>query len=342
MSAQSSDLKAFGASVGFVQDRTVDSPTTLGNVWVIDKQMVATCAHLISPYRTHLPALKVVFPHSRKEWAVESFMFHPKFDIKKAMRMTNVSLTETVPSLAVQMHNAVVLKLSENLPAVTEELVIRVNRQLSLPAPPREHGLGGNLGEIDLYVVVQTITNARKEGIITIWVDRNFPTARLFCQNGRVMYATYQNLSNEMAVYQIVNKNLRGNFHFWSASKPNWQASRAISRPTDMVLIESHRRFDELKRLVPMIGDASTLILRNSSEPNYGVLPAEVKDYTKMLWPLLDGGIPVGQLWQLAGIDDFAVYSSLYNLLQTNQVQVRTPAPVTMTQGDGSSELAPL
>src|SRR5690606_11440838 len=192
---------------------------------------------------------------------------------------------------------------------------------LSVPAPPREQGLGGNLGEIDLAMVLQTITNARKEGIITICDDRNFPIARIFCQDDLVMYAQYRNLTNEMSLYQIFNKDLRGNFFFWGAPKPNWNVTHSITRPADMVLIESHRRLDELKNLMMTVGPREALFVRKQEQPNLEVLPGEVKDYANLLWSLLDGGTPIGQLWQVANIDDFAIYTTVSELIKTGQVQ---------------------
>lgn len=321
MQLTATNPKTLARSIGILVDRTVADTPTLGNVWMIDADKVATCAHLALSYHNYLQALAVRFPHNGKQYGVEKAMFHPRFDKHAVGQLVQIALTEPTPTLPLQQHNAVVLQLKEELPALTETMVWKVNKNLSLPVPPRDQGLGGNLGEIDLYVVIQTITNARKEGVLIICDDRNHPMARVFCQNGRVMYAQFRNLSNEMAIYQIVNRDLKGNFFFWTAESPNWDVQAPIARPADMLLIEAHRRFDELRGMIARLGNLHSLFVRKQEEPHLEVIPSENKDYVRMIWPLLDGGTPVGQLWQLTGIDDYAIVSSLLELVATGQVE---------------------
>lgn len=326
-SAPTIDTRTIANSVGILVDR-VDG-AALGNVWVIDDAKVATCAHLVFGYRTFWPALKVIFPGAQREFGVDSAIFHPLFDIKMASKLAQVALTEPMPNLPLQQHNAAVLRLNPVLEPISDDMTFKVNKSLSLPLPPRDQGLGGNLGEIDLYVVVQTITNARKEGILTICDDRNHPVARVFCQNGRLLFAQYANLVNEMAIYQIVANDLKGNFFFWTAAHPNWEVSQPISRPAEMLLIEAHRRADELKKLVPMVGNPNNCFIRMQPQLNVEVLPPEVKDYARMLWELLDGGTPARQLWQLANIDDCAIYQTLSELLKTRQIAPKQEEYIT-------------
>ncbi len=324
-SATSIDIKTVANSVGILVDR-VDG-TALGNAWVIDEAKAATCAHLVFGYTTFWPALKIVFPGVGREFGVDSAIFHPRFDLKMAAMLAQVALTEPMPNLPLQQYNAAVLRLTPALTNISEDMSFRINKSLSLPLPPRDQGLGGNLGEIDLYVVVQTITNARKEGVLTICDDRNHPVARIFCQNGRLMYAQYANLVNEMAIYQIVSQDLKGNFFFWSTPCPNWEVTKPIARPAEMLLIESHRRVDELKKVLNQIGDTSNCYVRTRPEPNVEVLPGEMKDYARMLWDLFDGGTPVKQLWQLANIDDCAIFQTLHELIKTKQIAPASEEP---------------
>lgn len=183
--------------------------------------------------------------------------------------------------------------------------------------------MGGNLREIELFVVIQSITNARKEGIITICDERNYPVARIFCKDGRLVYAQYRNLVNEMAIYQIVNRELDGNFFFWAADKPNWEVTTAIAKPAEMVLIEASRRFDELKTMVPHLGGPETLYEKTIAEPNVEILPGPVKDYCRRLWDLLDGGTPLGQLWQVSNLDDYSIYVTIAELKRTQQIGIK-------------------
>lgn len=337
VSATPIDTKTIANSVGILIDR-VDG-TALGNVWVIDESKVATCAHLVFGYQSFWPALKVVFPGAGREFGVESAIFHPRFDMKMAAKLAQIALTEPMPNLPLQQHNAAVLRLTPALEPLSDDMTFKVNKSLSLPLPPRDQGLGGNLGEIDLYVVVQTITNARKEGILTICDDRNHPVARIFCQNGKLLFAQYANLINEMAIYQIVAQDLKGNFFFWSAQHPNWEVTKEIVRPAEMLLIESHRRTDELKKVIPLVGDPNTCFIHMRPDANFEVLPPEIKDYARMIWELLDGGTPVKQLWQLANIDDCAIYQTLAELIKTKQI---VPKAEERSNPDPNAHLNPL
>lgn len=321
------NVNTLARSIGCLVDRTMTDGNYLGNVWLIDEDKVATCAHLVSRYSNYLDALLVRFPGStpgtKRDYGVESALFHPAFDQTVANQLQQVSLTEPMPAVPLQKHNAVVLKLKKNVPELSDTITFRVNKNLSLPIPPREQGLGGNLREIELFVVIQSITNARKEGIITICDERNFPVARIFCKDGRLIYAQYRNLVNEMAVYQIVNRELDGNFFFWAADKPNWEVTTAIAKPAEMVLIEASRRFDELKTMVPLIGGPETLYEKTISEPNVEILPGPVKDYCRRLWDLFDGGTPLGQLWQVSNLDDYSIYVTIAELKRTQQIGVK-------------------
>ncbi len=334
VSASPIDTKTIASSVGILVDR-VDG-RALGNCWVIDDSKAATCAHLIFGYRSFWPALKVVFPGAGREFGVESAIFHPRFDMKMAAKLAQVALTEPMPNLPLQQHNAAVVRLTPVLEPLSDDMTFKVNKSLSLPLPPRDQGLGGNLGEIDLYVVVQTITNARKEGVLTICDERNHPVARIFCQGGKLMFAQYGNLINEFAIYQIVSQDLKGNFFFWSAPHPNWEVSKEIARPAEMLLIEAHRRTDEVKKMAGVIGDPNVCFLRLGPQPNVEVLPPEVKDYARILWELLDGGTPVRSLWQLSNLDDCAIYQTLCELIKTRQI---SPKPDDKQSIDGQGRL---
>lgn len=319
------DVRCFAGSVGVLIDRTSSRNEVLASVWLIDENTVATCAHAVSLFADVLPALKVVFPATGEERGVKRAMFHPRFNRKMTLQFED-SLSDYVPVLQLQKHNAAVLELSESVPELRHDIIYQVNQKLTMPAPPREQGLGGNLSEIDLALVIQTITNGRKEGVLIISDDRNRTIARIFCQDGKVKFAKYANLHNEMAIYQIVNQKLEGNFYFTSRREPDWEHDLAIARPTDMLLIESHRRLDELGRLHSVAGSKDRVWTKNSKTLNIDVIPVDIRTNTKMLWAVIDGCTPSDQLWRLTLMDDYAIFQALAELIKTNQVNDRNPA----------------
>ncbi len=318
---QEVDIRRFEGSIGLLIDNSVEGGEVLGHVWLIDEDKVATCAHLMMLYVPFLAALSIRFPGIGVEKGVSGAMFHPKFNRKIATQLARQALMLPVPTLALQKHNAVVLKLTNDLPNLSPELTKLVNSKLSPPPPPRDQGMGGSLNEMDLAMVLQTITNSRKEGILVISDDRGRTRARIFCQSGRVMHATYKNLVNETAMYQLFSQKLSGGqFYFSSVKEPDWEVKRPITRPTDMLLIESHRRLDELEKLIQSVGGRDAIFTATVPEPNVDVMPPDMKESCRMMWKVLDGATRAGKIWMLANLDDYSVFSTLYELLLTKQI----------------------
>jgi hypothetical protein len=319
--ASTEEVSQFAGSVGCLIDRCMRQETPLGTVWLFDSDKVATSAHLLSLYADCLQALKIRFPAADTERAVASVTFHPKFNVKQSEQMARRALSTSTPGLSLQEHNLAVIHLGGGPVDISLEQANAINERLSSPAPSRDKGLGGSLAEIDLPLVIQTITNARKEGMVVLSDERNKPLAKMFCKDGKVMNAVYGSLANEAAIYQITSHHLSGNFHFASCRNPDWPAIAPILRPTDMLLIESARRLDEIPKLLLELGGDTTVYQRTAVKPNLEVLPPDVRKDAEAIWPFLDGRVPIRQLWRLVGLDDYAVFLVLTELLKANHIQ---------------------
>ncbi len=320
-SEPNSNLTSMAGAIGLLIDRSAEEDEILGSVWLIDSNKVATCAHLITLYGDKLQALKVYFPAIGQSHGISQALFHPKFNRKYSAKLAADGLWDSLSNMHLQNYNAVVLTLTPQLTELKEKEKQVINQSLTIPAPQIEQGLGGNLADIDFYLVVQTITNARKEGVIIISDTRNRPVARLFCQNGRIAHAMFKNLSNELAVYQIVQARMKGNFFFQVKSEPDWPVERAIARPPEMLLLEAHRRMDEMEKFLASLGGHDAIFVRAVPWMNDGILPAEVAETARNLWPHLDGTLPIAALWQVVNVDDYAVYNALIELFKTRQIE---------------------
>lgn len=286
----------------------------------MDQDKVATTAHSIILFADHLEALKIRFPSSGEERGVTKALFHPRFARSSTTQMATQAMTEYIPQVSVQKNNAVVLLTRPTLPDLGMDAIAKLIQKNSVPSHAIEQGMGGSLAELDLAMVLQTITNARKEGILVITDERNRTIARIFCQDGKVLHAEYKGLINEYALYQIIESKLDGNFHFRSAKQPDWLCRRPIHRPPDMLLIESHRRYDELPKLYQEMGGPDSIWFRVAPELNTTKLTGDSLDRAKALWPVLDGTMPAKELWRVSGLDDFAVYQTIAELKQSMQV----------------------
>jgi hypothetical protein len=320
LSTQRQEIAKYATSVGMLVDRCVRREEPFGTVWMVEQNKVVTCAHLVVLYLEDLNALKVSFPATGQDWEVRDVDFHPRFDIKTANELSQRSLSQPVPALALQDHNLAVLTLSRSLVELTTDFMTTFNKKLSMTPMPRMKGLGGSVDELGLALVIQTMTASRKDGLLVLSDERNRPVAKLFCREGAVLYAKYGKLINEAAVYQMFCHQVTGQFLFQTASKPDWQVSAVMSRPTESLLLEAHRRMDEVPRVLTELGGDGTCYARATEILDEQALNPEVQIYARRIWPHLDGGVSIDRLWDIVCLDSYTVYVTLAELLSTRQI----------------------
>jgi hypothetical protein len=314
------DLTRHASFIGLIYDQTLSIREPICTFWQVDKDTIVTTAHSVILYKEALGALRARFPISGQERSLRSIAFHPELDVKQLSARAKVALTEPFPALPLQMYNVAVLKLSDKSNDVGSDTIGDVARTFAGMVGPKPGGLGGSLAEIELPLVVQTITNARKEGTLSVCDERGRTLGKIFCKDGRIHHVFYRGLVNEMAFYQIINHRLTGTFHFQTESEPDWTTVSEITKSTDLLLLESLRRLDEIEKLTAIVGGPSSLFERRTPAVNLEVLPPEAREFCRLLWPYVDGGTPLGSMWQVCGLDDFAVYSTLQELIKTRQV----------------------
>lgn len=331
------EVAKYAGSIGLLVDRCSRRDNPFGTVWMVDEDKVATCAHLVVLYADFLRGLKVRFPASNQEWEIVEAQFHPRFDRRVAVEMAQRSLSAPVPALALQDYNLVILRLSRGLTDLGSDESTTFNKKVSLAPLPRMKGLAGAVDDLGLALVVQTVTNARKEGMLIFSDERNRPTAKLFCRDGKIIYAKFGNLSNELAINQMFSQNLGGQFNFRTVSRPDWWVTEPMSRATDGLLLEAHRRMDEEPRKLEQLGGTSSYYVRATELLDESALSEETRPLASRIWPHLDGGVSVDQLWEVVNLDSYSVYSTLVEMLDAKQI-----APVQMMDSDGLNPMQPL
>jgi hypothetical protein len=320
ISTQKQEIAKYASSVGMLVDRCVRREEPFGTAWLIDNHRVVTCAHLVVLYLEDLTALKVGFPAMNQDWEVKDVDFHPRFDTQVAMELAQRSLSQPVPALALQDHNLAVLTLSRNLSDLTPDFKTSFNKKLSMAPAPRMKGLGGSVDELGLALVIQTMTASRKDGLLVLSDERNRPVAKLFCRDGMVLYAKYGKLINESAVCQMFAQQVTGQFNFQTASKPDWTVSAVMSRSTESLLLESHRRMDEIPKLLTELGGEGSCYARATDILDEPSINPELQAFARRIWPHLDGGVSMDRLWDVVSLDNYTIYSVLGELTRTQQV----------------------
>ena len=152
------ELTKYANAVGLVYDLSLPVRYPLAAVWQVDGETVVTCAHSVILYTEILKALRVRFPTSGREYSIKSVVFHPKVDKTVLKAMAKHGLTDPVNGLPLQKHNVALLKLSPNANELSADEIKEINDSFERFVPEHEAGLGGSLAEIELPLVVQTIT----------------------------------------------------------------------------------------------------------------------------------------------------------------------------------------
>jgi hypothetical protein len=310
--------------VGILIDRCARQEAPIGTVWLVDDNTVATCAHLVLLYEDFLRGLKVSFPAAAQTWEVTDVVFHPRFDRRAAKEMAERSLSAPVPALALQDHNVALLKLTQRVSHLGREEATQFNKKIAAVPTPRLKGLAGAVDEIGLELIFQTVSNTRKDGLLVITDERNRPIARLQFRDGKISHAKFGKLNNEMALYQLFQQSPGGQFQFRANEQPDWQIGEPMSRNTESLLLEAHRRLDECGKLLERLGGPSVAFVQSTDALDTSNLPPDTVPAAERLWPLLDGGLSVDQLWEVANMDNYSIYASLVELAFARQI---TEAP---------------
>jgi predicted RNA-binding Zn-ribbon protein involved in translation (DUF1610 family) len=308
-------------AIALVYDRTALGTDPICSAWLIAEQKVATVANVAHPFAKDLAALKVSFPAVGKHFGVKEIQFHPRFDRHLARQTVERGTLAHSPEAALQKFNCAIMTLTEALPEIQPLDIYNVSQALRFPLTTTSEGFHGSLEEIELPVVMQTINNARKVGILYICDDLNRPIAQIFFQNGQISSAKYSSLLNENALYQIVEKGCQGKFVFRNCAQPGWQPPKTITQLHEVLLIEAHRRLTALDKIKAEIMGSKALYVRAQRHLNIGLIPEELREQAGTLWRVLDGMTSAEQLWLLVGMDDYTIFRTLQEMHRYHQIR---------------------
>lgn len=325
----SANLGSFCRSIGLIYDQTSTSTEPLCSTFLVAEKKTASLASLISPFASTPEALRLVFPYAEREFGVTNIHFHPQFDRSLKRKTLFHGTLGNGPEAALQKHNCCILELGEKSAPMPEAKIEEVSKSLRFPLNLTEEGFRGSLSEIELPLVLQTLNNAKKQGILYLCDELHRPLAQVYCQDGRIMSAKYRTLMNEMAIFQIVEKRITGKFVFRACKPPSWMPAQSIGRSTDTILIEAMRRMDENKTLREQLRINDYYLVRAYKQLYLdGVTPAN-RQAAEMIWRALDGTTPADQLWNLVPLDDYTIFTALVEMYRANQC-MRVPLAGTM------------
>ncbi|CAN5950787.1 unnamed protein product [Sphagnum jensenii] len=275
------------SSCGWAIDRTTEENRIISVAWALDETKAVTTGDALFPYIRQTSALEIRFPGNGKIFGVEKIVLHPSFRERAG--------TLTMEKGPHRVRNANAEQSSQ---------------------------LRRNLSDIDLALVLQTLTGAKKQGELFIVDSRNQPIAQLYCEDGRVVFARYRHLLNEMAINQIAATKLKGGFYFRPARRPSFAAKTIMTKPTDMLLLESYRRLDEIEAIRSTVGGEHVKLIRQGTEANIRNLPDDIRSQAAAVWYVADGLTENGKLWQLLNMDDYGIYTTIAALKQHGLINI--------------------
>ncbi len=308
-------------AIALIYDRTAVNQLNIGSGWLIAAGKVATVAHPLLPFARQMAALEVRFPKLNKTFGVQAIQFHPKFDQRRARQTGEQGSLTDSPEAALQNFNCAILTLSNELPAINQEIIENVSRSIRFPINLSDEDFRGSLNEIEFPLVLQTVVNAKREGVLYILDELNRPRAQIFCQGGRIIAAKYKNLLNELAIYQIIEKGVTGRFVFHNCRQPSWAKQEPISPPPAMLLLEAHRRLDELAPIKTRLDLGSTYFARAKKHLDINQITSDLQELAGSLWHVLDGMTETSDLWRLVGNDDHTIFRTLDELQKLQQIR---------------------
>lgn len=305
-------------NVGLIYDRTSPAGAPLGSCFQFGPDSFVSVASILSPFRLRPQALKIVHSARDTEFSVGAISFHPDFKYSTALSEVERGSSTFNPAIS---HNCCFLHVGSIQRPLSRKTIEAVSSALRHPLDLSKDDFRGNLAEIDLSLIVQTLNNARRDGILYLCDNLFRPISQVYCLEGRIVAARYQNLANDLAIYQIIQKGLATKFAFFPMTELTTLTRTVLRRPVDTFLLEAARRLDELAPLKELLPDGSTFKVKRK-DLDGAALSEEVRPFAAKILERLDSFVAIEELWLLADCDDYTIYKAISEMLSTGHVEI--------------------
>jgi hypothetical protein len=328
------------SAIGVFYDRSTAKTRPVACGFSTGDKLVVAAATSLMPYVNAPRMLRVQFPYANRSLCVEDITFHSQFDRAKVERLMQQGLLLSSPKISAQDYNCCVVRLTDKTPALYETDLTDVQTAWHFPLDQESNDLQGSLKDLELPLVIQTLINARKQGVLYLFDDQSRPVAQIFCSEGKVLSARFGILHGAPALYQILEKRIVTTFEFYPTARGEYWPKSLTEGSTDMLLIEGMRRLDEIERLKEsyQISDF-TYVAKQVGQCDLQAISKELQTVAANLWDVLDGCTPVGELWWIAHTDDFWTYRTVCELLASKQIVVVEESNLSVKLPDASQKL---
>jgi len=319
---------AYPLSLGFVYDRTALNKDPICSCFCVGDKIWISVASVLAPYRAVPNALQIVKIGDNVERSINSIAYHPHFDYMRTVKALEHGSDDTFFDPFTETFNCCLLRTDKGNVELSASETDAICQALRFPVDLSNDDFRGSLKDIDLSLVLQTLKNAFRSGILFLCDDLMRPKAQIFCTEGQPVMIRFQHLLDEMALHQIIQKKAATRFAFYPSTNFESKSSKLKKKALDMLLLEAFRRQDELVLMGPSIRADSDVFVRTAETFNEKILSPETAKYGTAIFQALDGCTPIDDLWTALPCDDYTIYRAIYELWSNKFItKVNTSAP---------------
>lgn len=184
----------------------------------------------------------------------------------------------------------------------------------STPEPEVETDLKGNLQQMSLAEILQTLGMAKKRGGLKI-INQSL-VGKIFFDSGNIVQASLGKYKSEEAVYRILSWD-EGYFEFDSTDEAD---KAAISTSTTSLLMEGFRQKDEYIKYKQVMPSFDSLVRLAATEPS-----DEMKSVSQKIVILIDGQRTIQDIINSSPINYLITAKILYTLLKKGIIEAAEP-----------------
>ncbi|MBS1997649.1 MAG: DUF4388 domain-containing protein [Cyanobacteria bacterium SZAS LIN-2] len=319
---------SFPISLGFVLDRTALNETPICSCFCVGDDIWISVASVLAPYRAVPNALEIIDIKTGEKRSINSIAYHPHFDYMRTVKALEYGGDDTFFDPFTETFNCCLLRADKNNIELSSSDIDSICQALRFPVDLTNDDFRGSLKDIDLSLVLQTLKNAFRSGILFLCDDLMRPRAQIFCAEGQPVMIRFQHLIDEMALYQIIQKQVATRFAFYPSTNFEPKSAKLKKRALDMLLLEAFRRQDELVLMGPSIRADSDVFVRNAETFDEKILSPETALFGRAIFESLDGCTTIDDLWTALPCDDYTIYRAIYELWSNKFVsKVNVNAP---------------
>jgi outer membrane biosynthesis protein TonB len=319
---RTASLQSLADSTGLIYDRAVYPEKVIGQAWLISRGRVVTLASAVSNYTDAPWALIIKFPHPNLTYAVRTVTPHPDFNRREARDYYLAQARGPVGPASFE-NDIATLALDQDLTNPDPERMAELNRALSVPFEISPQDMSGSMRGPEAMQILQSALSTGRSGLLTLVDQRNIPFARISIRGMRIIRAQFENLYNEIAMCELVQRKPPGNFALQSNDNYRWPADiPEIMTPPDQIMGEAMRREQELPRVVEMLGGAEVRFMKATKLADFNSIQPADRWVAERLWEVLDGYLPLHKVAEHAGTDTYSTVKMLWDFATMGLITV--------------------